>query len=222
ELNTPILSAIGHEEDSSIADFVSDIVAITPTAAAHLLAGDFKKLVTNLQHAHIQLNQHITSTIKNQQQSLDLQLQTLKTVHPKQQITLQKQQLSNQKTRMNSILTNKLKTNKQSFSLLKQKLYNNTPDIEFAKTIIKQQINKLNHLSNLRFTESKNQHLLAMTKLNDQNPLKILSQGYSYTTNLDDNRSTVTSNKQVKKGSRIETILKSGRIYAKITEHFDE
>ena len=58
QLETPVISAVGHETDESITDLVADQSCITPTAAAHLLAGDFLGLKQQLDSQQQQLVAH--------------------------------------------------------------------------------------------------------------------------------------------------------------------
>ncbi len=67
----PIISAVGHETDFSIADFVADIRAATPTAAAELLQKSLSEINTDLE-AHLKtLSQHARTVLQNQSQRLD-------------------------------------------------------------------------------------------------------------------------------------------------------
>ena len=50
QLNTPVISAVGHETDESICDLVADMSCITPSAAAHYISGNFTQLKQKLDH----------------------------------------------------------------------------------------------------------------------------------------------------------------------------
>lgn len=75
--NTPLISAIGHETDVSISDWVADVRAPTPSAAAELLAPHHLELSRQLEHLKQRLVQSIQSQIQHQQQRCDILSQRL-------------------------------------------------------------------------------------------------------------------------------------------------
>jgi exodeoxyribonuclease VII large subunit len=71
EAKTPVISAVGHEIDFTIADFVADLRAPTPSAAAELVVPDVQELIENLKSQKNRLNIYITNTVKNFEERLD-------------------------------------------------------------------------------------------------------------------------------------------------------
>ena len=67
----PVVSAIGHETDFTITDFVADLRAPTPTAAAELLSPDQDELLLRFQHVATRMTKHLHSALAQQQQKLD-------------------------------------------------------------------------------------------------------------------------------------------------------
>lgn len=67
----PVVSAIGHETDFTITDFVADLRAPTPTAAAELLSPDQNELLLRFQHVATRMTKHLHNILVQQQQKLD-------------------------------------------------------------------------------------------------------------------------------------------------------
>ena len=65
---TPVISAIGHEKDSPISDFVADLRVSTPSAAARTVVPDYREVTTALERAHVTLrrrcNEHVRSRVE--------------------------------------------------------------------------------------------------------------------------------------------------------------
>ncbi|MEZ5482150.1 MAG: exodeoxyribonuclease VII large subunit [Porticoccaceae bacterium] len=87
----PIVSAVGHETDFTIADFVADVRAPTPSAAAELVSPDTIEFQARFSMLEKQLKQTVLRKLHNQQQQLDLLSQRLR--HPGERIRQQQQQL---------------------------------------------------------------------------------------------------------------------------------
>ena len=71
ECKTPVISAVGHEIDFTIADFVADLIAPTPTGAAEMAVPQYNDVVNYLNQLDIRLNSVINNKIKNYRQKLD-------------------------------------------------------------------------------------------------------------------------------------------------------
>ncbi|MCR5608288.1 MAG: exodeoxyribonuclease VII large subunit [Lachnospiraceae bacterium] len=71
ECNTPIISAVGHETDTTIIDYVADLRAPTPSAAAELAVFDYKAFETKLNNYKNQLNSRMDNIINNKRLMLD-------------------------------------------------------------------------------------------------------------------------------------------------------
>lgn len=67
----PIISAVGHETDFTISDFVSDLRAPTPTAAAELAVPSMLELHNQLTHLENRLNYHLNAEIKRKKSNSD-------------------------------------------------------------------------------------------------------------------------------------------------------
>lgn len=109
KLKTPLISAIGHEIDYSISDFVADHRALTPTAAMIDLLPDSLAIMQWIDRAEDSLNNFISSTIRNSLANLNLYELNLKTIAINQKIEKFFLNIENNKINLKSIIENKLR-----------------------------------------------------------------------------------------------------------------
>jgi len=92
ECTIPTISGVGHETDFTIADFVADLRAATPTAAAELACVDLSNTKQQLQQLQRQLQKQMDSLLNRHAQTLDFLAKRL--ISPKQQLAQQSLQLA--------------------------------------------------------------------------------------------------------------------------------
>jgi exodeoxyribonuclease VII large subunit len=117
---TPVVSAVGHEIDFTIADFVADLRAPTPSAAAQIILPDQFDLQQRLDQYSQSLFSQVRYIITNKQNQLNKLQQRL--IHPKDKIILQKEKLKNLKSQLKQNIDQILKYKKQSLSQLENEL----------------------------------------------------------------------------------------------------
>lgn len=119
---TPIISAVGHETDFTIADFVADLRAPTPSAAAELATTDISKLENDLNNYIFRLRSGIyqkRDSLKSELKELSLRLELKSPSRRTQEINARLKEL---KLNMRYIIKNKYAESRHSFELLVQRL----------------------------------------------------------------------------------------------------
>lgn len=189
----PVISAVGHETDFTIADMVADVRAPTPTAAAELALRDKKELLKHLDIDIIRINRalsNISDRMHNRFRIVDSKLTPRRA---EQKILMFHIRLDELYSRMNSALKDKVGTLRRRFVTSDQK-----PDM-LMRSMIDSGRKDLQ-----RYSE----------RLEGLNPLKVLDRGYSMIT--DENGEPITSSKAMKVGDMVGIRMKDGRAEAQI------
>ncbi len=196
QCSTPIISSIGHETDTTIADFVSDLRAPTPSAAAMSATPDLNTILYNASKLKKYLYDSIKQSIESKKNTLELL--RLRIVNPSQQLLLNAQKLDELEIRL-------LKQNKTLIDDNKEKLKLSFSQLlTHSQNFIKMQQNELSNYGN---------------SLNLLSPLNTLSRGYTMT---QDNRgSIITSVKRIKLNEVISTKFHDGKVTSKVVNKED-
>jgi len=91
--HTPIISAVGHETDTTIADYVADMRAPTPSAAAELAVFEYQALANHLEEKHLKLNRALHQKLQLERMKVERYRLKMSYLHPRTQLQ-KKQQLS--------------------------------------------------------------------------------------------------------------------------------
>ena len=111
----PVVSAVGHEIDFTISDFVADLRAPTPSAAAEMITGEWVESLSLLQELKNRLFEKIQSILR--EKKLELKYYSSKVIHPKNHLQFQVQRCDELQIRLNQAIENDLQRRN---SLLKQ------------------------------------------------------------------------------------------------------
>ena len=127
----PTISGVGHETDFTICDFVADMRAATPTAAAELACMDVNSLKNQLANLYNQLNKQMTFTLNQQAQKLDFLARRL--VSPLQQLENKENQLKQLQNRFTLAMQQQLQTHQQHLLRLKNSIEQLSPQAVLAR-----------------------------------------------------------------------------------------
>jgi exodeoxyribonuclease VII large subunit len=210
----PTVSAVGHETDFTIADFVADKRAPTPSAAAELVSQDQSEVL----HRVNQLERHLTQLWRNHLQHQRLNLSRLEALlqHPGQKLEDQSQRLDHLQVRLEQALKKQLLEKAAYRSQLQAKLSNLTP-MHFIKPQLTQLIQlrqRLNTAQQSQLRQHQQQLSNTAAQLNQLSPLSTLARGYSIT--RDEDGKVISSASQVKPKQHLKIKLHDGMIEASV------
>ena len=122
DCRTPVISAVGHETDYTIADFVADCRAATPSEAAELAVYDVRLAMEELSDQKNRLLWLILQKAEDFQERLEYMAERLRILNPQNQLAQKRQHLIDMEERLGLHMEQKLKDKRYAFSLLAGRL----------------------------------------------------------------------------------------------------
>lgn len=207
----PVISAVGHEIDFTICDFVADLRAPTPSAAAELVAKSSHEIIQKLEQVERSLRLAIQRRLQHKQQLLLLQAKRL--VDPKKKLQDLFVRNDDLYSRLELAVTNYLEHSRRDIQLLRSRLVSPKQVIEIKKVSLQQRQQKLNNSLTKNLTQFKFRVESAMALLDSLSPLKVVDRGYSITQKGNE---VVKSVKQVKVGDMLTIKVSDGTIETEV------
>ncbi|MDP5144632.1 exodeoxyribonuclease VII large subunit [Rheinheimera baltica] len=212
----PIVSAVGHEIDFALTDFVADVRAPTPSAAAELVSPDQSHLLERIARLRNALIQAQRARMQQVAPKLINLSQRLLALHPKRRLQQQQQRLDELQLRLSAHIKRKISATQQQQQYLDKSLRQLSP----VKTLLQhtQHINQLErrliNAQQMQLKQSKQQLAQLSSQLNTVSPLATLARGYSIT--FDNKQQVVTSSSQLKAGDKVVIKLAEGGFDAQV------
>lgn len=212
----PVISAVGHETDVTIADFVADVRAPTPSAAAELISRNQTELLQQLQYRRQRLEIALDRLFAEKQQKLKHLSLRLHNQHPQAQLRIQQQLIMQLSHRLQQSLRHRWQKKAENLTALSMRLYKNPLPLrlqQYEQQLAQLKV-RLNSHMNLTLSLQQKQLAHLCGKLDSLSPLKVLARGYSITQNQQN--LTIHSMKDVNVGEQIKTRLPDGDIISQV------
>ena len=211
----PVVSGVGHETDYTISDFVADLRAPTPSAAAEIVVPVKSELQSGIDNLVATLA-YCFSTLTERRKARLREL-TGRLRNPVRQVQDFRLRTDDLTERLNRTIHRDIKQRKELLYLWKNRLNSNNPISYIHEKKERLHVIYLNILKNYEnIVSMKNQHLGEISgRLQALNPTAVLARGYSITRTLPD-ASVVTDPGQVHPEQPIEILVQKGTITAKV------
>jgi len=213
----PVVSAVGHEVDFTIADFVADLRAPTPSGAAELVVPDQQEWLRNLNSIAATLSSHMQRQLDSQGQTLDWLAKRLSQSSPAASVARQKERLGNARDRIAIAMRHSINHQERRLENLQATLLAQSPSRRLERNAW--QMNALHE----RLVRAGKQQLENVTQrlkvaahtLDSVSPLATLARGYAIVSSADTGN-VLTDASAVAAGSSIRARLASGQLIATV------
>ncbi|OIK10133.1 exodeoxyribonuclease VII large subunit [Bacillus sp. MUM 13] len=214
----PIISAVGHETDFTIADFAADLRAPTPTGAAELAVPHYNEILEKIMNRKIRLTRFIHERMNLENSKLARLEKSYAFRYPRK--------MYEQKTEQLDRATERLQRGSSRYFVKKSEQLNNIhavlkkqhPEQQLTEMRgkLEQRLKDLNRRMEGVLRESTQNFIRMTATLSALSPLKIMERGYGLV--FDNKETLVKSTAQVKKGELIEVQIKDGTLECEIKE----
>ena len=190
----PVISAVGHEIDFTISDFVADLRAPTPTGAAEMAVPNINDFYQYFGQVGLRLEQAIMTMITSKKEQLETLKKSYILTNPIAMYQVKEQRFDSLFEKIHLLMNSIIANEKNNRQILKQKLENNIQKV---------------------LENEQHRYLHALNKLEILNPLLTIKRGYSITRN---HNQVITSIKQVKLQDKLKIEVTDGLIEARVEE----
>lgn len=217
DCDIPIISAVGHEVDTSLSDYVADMRAATPSAAAELVSSDNQHLTTKLLHYRQRLSLLIKQQVQQHKAHQQRLSHKLALKNPIQQLHNQQQHADDLNMRLLQCFTRQQSMRHNNSELLQQRLLSVNPAKKLQLASLKlHDLHARLQRAQLQLKDQKQQQLANLAQhLTIVSPLATIARGYSIS--RDSQGKIIKRTNQVNKGDAITTQVNNGIIESTVT-----
>ncbi|MBT2665417.1 exodeoxyribonuclease VII large subunit [Bacillus sp. ISL-4] len=214
----PVISAVGHETDFTIADFVADMRAPTPTGAAELAVPHLNEILERLMNRKNRLTRSIQEAVNFERTRLTRMERSYAFRYPHKMYEQKLEQLDKTMDRLGRTSTRYFMKKRDELNQLNDILKKQHPEqaVQNAKDELQQHAKVLRRAMEAIYRQKSQQFVHITATLSALSPLKIMERGYGLVFTEDE--TLVKSTQQVSKGDKIAVSIKDGTLECEIKE----
>jgi len=218
----PVVSAVGHETDVTIADFVADLRAPTPSAAAEIVSRNQTELLRQLLSQQQRLEMAMDYYLAQQQRRFSRLDHRLQQQHPQLRLARQQTALFRLQQRLNEAMENRLRQSLRQQDRLSQRLAAHQPQPRLfqAQRQLEQMRYRLQQSMEKMLNRDRQRFATLAAQLEGVSPLATLARGFSVTT--DSTGQVVKKTAQLQSGDTLRTRLDDGWVESQVTSLLPE
>ena len=211
----PLVSAVGHETDFTISDFVADIRAPTPSIAAEIISQPYSELKETLEGYQSYLLKSVESQFDSQRTRITNLIKRIR--HPGDKLREIGQKVDYLETALIQEMHQKVSFKKNQLNLTQLSLQQNSPQnkVKEAKVYLQNASKDLLKAFNLKIERKRKLLGELVATIEAVSPLSVLARGYSIISTEPEGKILSSSN-QVKIGQTISAVLNKGSIKAEV------
>jgi exodeoxyribonuclease VII large subunit len=208
----PVVSAVGHEIDFTISDFVADMRAATPSAGAEILTEDVFASCRFIAQVPLRLRELLRQRLGRVREDFQYLSQRLDRAHPRRRLNDNLQRLDELQLSLGRCVRHDLQKLRSAWQNLNERLARVRPGplIAQRRELLRQEERRLHEQAHHRLQQMRQRCTSLETRLHLLGPEQVLARGYSIT--MDESGKILRAAEEVRPGQKLKTQLRSGQV----------
>ncbi|KIL48614.1 exodeoxyribonuclease VII large subunit [Jeotgalibacillus alimentarius] len=217
----PVISAVGHETDVTIADFAADLRAPTPTAAAEMAVPHIEEVLERIMRLEVRSHRAVNQLIEFQKQKLKQNTDSMVFKKPQKLVEPHAQYLDRLDERLNRESAAVIQQAAIKRERLQERLFRLNPasQIERKKNSLHRLTERLANTTTKKVNMNKQRFIQASASLEALSPLKIMNRGYSLI--YDDSNELIKTGRHVKPGDKITVSMQTADLHCTVNQKME-
>ena len=216
ELSIPVISSVGHETDTTLIDFVSDMRAATPTAAAEIATPVLMEIHQQLRNLQTRLEQALSRQLQIKRERMQALANASIFQNPERIYQVYQQRVDQLEMRLQQIMQQSVQQKRQQLVKNQHRLELGSPSrrVQTEKQALQYLAKRLEQAQGQLMKDKKQQFQRAIQQLDLLSPLKIMNRGYGI---LQQDETIIKSVKQLEVNQELTIQLVDGTVRSKVT-----